>query len=127
MYFHSCSLERENFFTWIRFIFAEYILMPSYFDYSCSPVSIGDVHINCLMYADDVVLMSSSKEGLQNRNNKLPFAENWHLTVNLSKPKVSVFNKSGHLKKIYINFNNKNIIYTSRYTLDNIFYVGIFY
>ena len=84
-------------------------------------MSIGDLHINCLVYADDVVLMSSSKKGPQNYvNNLSQFSENWHLTVILSEIKVLVFNQSSHLKKIDINFTGQTTMCTSRYT-----YLGI--
>ena len=35
------------------------------FDDSCDKVSIGDYRLSCLMYADDVVLLSSTEKGLQ--------------------------------------------------------------
>ena len=40
------------------------------FDHSCSPVLLGQKHISCLLYADDLVLLSESQEGLQNCLNK---------------------------------------------------------
>lgn len=36
------------------------------FDESCHPVYLGSESINCLVYADDLVLMSTKAEGLQN-------------------------------------------------------------
>ena len=35
------------------------------------PVYIGTNAVNCLMYADDVIMLSTSKEGLQNCSNPL--------------------------------------------------------
>ena len=32
----------------------------------CESIALGVHLINCLMYADDIVLLSNSKEGLQN-------------------------------------------------------------
>jgi hypothetical protein len=40
------------------------------FDHSYSPVLLGQKHISCLLYADDLVLLSESQEGLQNCLNK---------------------------------------------------------
>ena len=39
--------------------------IPKIFDGSCEPVKLGSVKLNCLMYADDLVLLSSSEAGLQ--------------------------------------------------------------
>jgi len=36
-----------------------------------SAVQLNTTHINCLMYADDVVLLSETSNGLQNCLNKL--------------------------------------------------------
>jgi hypothetical protein len=51
------------------------------------------------MYADDVVLLSETKEGLQNSLNRLArFCQVWGMDINTSKTKIMIFNKSG--KKI---------------------------
>ncbi len=36
---------------------------------NCDPVQLGNKNINLLMYADDIILLSQSKEGLQNSLN----------------------------------------------------------
>ena len=47
---------------------------------------IGTNKVNCLMYADDVILLSTSREGLQNCLNSLyAYAEKWKLKVNTEK------------------------------------------
>ena len=62
------------------------------------PVQLGNSKINCLMYADDVVLLSSSLSGLQKSLNGLKeFSDEWKMQINLSKTKMVVFNKSGKL------------------------------
>ena len=43
----------------------------SIFDNSCQPVTAYDIQINCLLYADDMVLLSESQSGLQMCLNKL--------------------------------------------------------
>lgn len=49
-------------------------------------------------YADDLVLLSSSKEGLQNCLNKLSdFCYKWKLLVNFNKTKCMLFNTQGRL------------------------------
>jgi hypothetical protein len=49
------------------------------------------------MYADDLVIMSKSASGLQNALNKLHgYCSHWKLSVNITKTKIMIFNKSGH-------------------------------
>ena len=46
------------------------------------------------MYADDLVLLSKSEQGLQNCLSKLKsYCTNWNLTVNIDKTKVMIFSK----------------------------------
>ena len=40
--------------------------LPNIFDNECMPVSLNTSKINCLMYADDVILLSETRDGLQN-------------------------------------------------------------
>ena len=44
---------------------------PDIFDPSCHPVTLAGLYLNCLMFADDIVLVSESAEGLQQCLNKL--------------------------------------------------------
>ena len=42
------------------------------------PVIVGDVQVNSLLYADNIILLSSTQEGLQNSLNVLSnFLGNW--------------------------------------------------
>ena len=51
--------------------------------------------LSCLLYADDLVLLSHSQQGLQNSLDKLStFCEQWKMQVNLKKTKIMVFQKS---------------------------------
>jgi hypothetical protein len=57
------------------------------------PVLVGDISINCLLYADDLVLLSSSPCGLQTCLDTLyEFRSCWKLEVNNSHSKVLIFN-----------------------------------
>ena len=68
------------------------------FDDKCDAVSMGNFNLNCLMYADDVILMSQNESRLQNCLNKLEkYCELWCLDTNIDKTKSIVFNKSGKL------------------------------
>ena len=50
------------------------------------PMYIENTAINYLMYADDIIILSIIKVGLQNRLNSLQkYTENWKLQVNTEK------------------------------------------
>ena len=76
---------------------------------NCDPINIGNMNINCLLYADDLVLLSSSSSGLQTCIDILDdFCSKWKLEVNTSKSKVLVFNSNG--KSFLNHFRYKNQI-----------------
>ena len=71
--------------------------LPNYLDGTKDPVDLGDNHQ--LSY-DDVVILSTSKIGLQEKLDKVEiFCSDWCLQVNINKTKVIVFNKSGKMSK----------------------------
>ena len=60
----------------------------------CDPVDLGSKQINLLMYADDMLLLSKSENGLQNALNILKeYCHKWQLVVNVDKTKVITFNQ----------------------------------
>ena len=62
----------------------------------CFPVQLIDTKLNCLLYADDLLLLSESKEGLQSCLDSLKAnCDRWKLKVNLNKTKIMIFSK-GH-------------------------------
>ena len=66
------------------------------FDGMCDPVSVQNEHINHFLYADDLVILSQSKEGLQRSIDRVnEFAKTKHLSINVIKSKTMVFNHSG--------------------------------
>ena len=65
---------------------------------SSDPVTLNNTPLNCLMYADDLVLLSTSPEGLQNCINTLEkFCIDWKLQINITKTKTLIFNKQGKI------------------------------
>ena len=63
--------------------------------------------INALMYADDLILLSESKEGLQIQINKLiDYCKKWQLEINEKKTKVMIFNRGNKLIQSDIKINN---------------------
>ena len=62
------------------------------------PVGPTDIELLLLLFADDLTLLTSTVNGLQNQLNVLSVAaERLCLTVNLGKSKVIVFRKGGFL------------------------------
>ena len=62
--------------------------LPSYLNDTPDPVFVNDLPLNCLMYADDIVLLSTTPARLQDKLNKLhKCCKDWYLEVNVSKTK----------------------------------------
>ena len=45
--------------------------LPPIFDDTCTPPQLADKPLSCLLYADDLVIMSETAQGLQNALHKL--------------------------------------------------------
>ena len=92
--------------------------LPSIFSFDGNdPIVVDHTPINCLIYADDLVIMSTSVEGLQECLNKLAtYCNKWKLQVNLKKPKIILFNRQGSLIKNHcFLFMSNNIEVTKQY------------
>lgn len=98
--------------------------LPTAFDNSCHPAALYNTDISCLMFADDLVLISESSTGLQMCLNKLEqYCDKWGLTVNLNKTKVMIFNKTGKvLNKYKFYYKNVPVDITNEYC-----YLGIIF
>ena len=72
------------------------------FDASCDPVDMFDVPLSHLLYADNLILMSTSMDGLNKCLEKLrSYCNTWQMEVNIKKSQVMVFNASGRLLTVY--------------------------
>ncbi len=62
------------------------------FDTSLSyPVSLDTTKLNCLVYADDLLLLSDTKEGLQSCLDSLElYCDSWKLKINTDKTKIMI-------------------------------------
>ena len=80
--------------------------------------------INCLLYADDLVLISQSAIGLQNALSALSkFCTNWLMNINIKKTKIVIFQKKRRKStalKHHFFINKKEIEITDNYT-----YLGV--
>ena len=58
------------------------------FDRDCEPVTLGDEYLSHFLYADDLVLVSTSAKGLQKSLDKLAkYSEEKCLTISIKKSK----------------------------------------
>ena len=63
--------------------------------------------VACLLYADDLVLVSRTAEGLQKNLNRLgAYCKQWKLEVNLSKSKIMCLSRSGELTDATFCYND---------------------
>ena len=103
------------------------VLIPNIFKFFLNDLNISiessgigttlfNTNIGCLLYADDLVLISDSKNGLQKQLNIL----NECLSVNISKTKVIIFNKTGKLVQDIFHIENQVIECATSYK-----YIGI--
>ena len=85
-------------------------------------VNINNHYLNSLMWADDIILLSKTREGLQNcLNNLYAYCQKWKLEVNLKKTKSMVFREKGTIiTKALFHLNTEPILETKEYT-----YLGI--
>lgn len=91
--------------------------LPDIFSPACCPVTLNSTKIHCLLYADDVILLSESQTGLQNCLDKLSeYCDTWGLEINTNKSKALIFNKSGRLKTNRFIYKQKTIENVRNYT-----------
>jgi hypothetical protein len=88
----------------------------------CDPVTINDIKINHLMYADDLLILSESSSGLQRcLNNLETFCVRWKLDINITKSKTMLMSK-GKLNKQKFHFHIGN---TNLEIVDEYRYLGV--
>ena len=89
-------------------------------DKKCLGIKLEDQNINCLMYADDLTLISTSANDLQHSLDVLEeHPNNWKLKINVKKSSIMIFNKDGqrlaliqHGRALYLAiFSNFILIY----------------
>lgn len=66
--------------------------IPDIFSQECKPVTLENMSLNCLMFADDILLLSETPKGLQKSIKKLhEYCFNWQLSINTKKTKIMIF------------------------------------
>ena len=86
------------------------------------PIRISNgLKISSLFYADDLVLLSHSRQGLQNSLNALSnFCNKWHMSINEKKSKIMIFTNKKLSKPPTFNINSKPLNQVDDYT-----YLGV--
>ena len=97
--------------------------IPTYLQENLSPdITLENENINCLMFADDLILLSRTAEGLQKSLNTLAtHAKEWKLKVNTSKSNIMIFCANGHfINKHHFTYDNHTLN-----TVDKQSYLGL--
>ena len=90
----GCNLSPLLFNLFVNDIFQELK------DNSCEPIKLQQKDINCLMYADDLLILSETEAGLNNSLQRLgKYAKRW-------KTKIMVFNKQGRSIDLKLKIDN---------------------
>ena len=133
----KCGNQRTEYFNYCKGVRQGCILSPMLFNLYLNEIpSLLDNNdtdgillpngsrLNCLLYADDLVLISNSTKGLQNALTILSqFCEDWLLNVNAKKTKILIFQKKcrkSTYEKQHFFINGNKIEIVNNYT-----YLGI--
>ena len=75
----------------------------------CDPVKLRNKLIHCLMYADDLLILSETKNGLTESLERLGnYAKNWKLKINAKKTNIIVFNKAGRIMDVKLRIDYRH-------------------
>ena len=89
------------------------------------PVFLSNYPISSMLYADDLILLSTSEKGLQICLNKLAtFCDNNGLIVNLKKTKVLIFNKGGKLVNSKLYYKGIEVQHATNYMYLGIIFIA---
>ena len=91
--------------------------LPSIIDDKTDSITLDGEKIPCLLlYADDLVLFSDTKNGLQQKLDILNnYCTEWCIEVNVKKTKVIIFNKTGGLMNDRFNIRTDTIECVKQY------------
>jgi hypothetical protein len=84
--------------------------LPSIFKDGFDPAELNSCKLNCLLFADDVALLSKTEQGMKTCIHRLQeYCKNWCLELKTEKLKIIIFDKSGNFLKSNIFFKGKFI------------------
>ena len=86
-------------------------------------INTNTVQIPCLLYADDIVILSQTKTGLQNKLDRLyDYCSAWGLQINRDKTKVIIFTRTDPKQKLFFKCGDDILETTDSYK-----YLGIIF
>ena len=86
------------------------------FDENCDPVELHNIKLSHLLYADDLILLSSSAKGLNCCLDKLHrYCNKWELELNKKKSKIMIFNFGGKQINGSFKYGELSLEITSQY------------
>ena len=95
------------------------ILSPTLFNLFINdlPLIIRKMKINMLMYADDMLMLSKSRKGLQKALHILQvYCDKWQLKIDIDKTKVMIFNKlKVHVDEFEFELNGEKLQIVHKY------------
>ena len=76
------------------------------FDDQCDPIEFQGENLSHFLYADDLVIISYTENGLQNAlDNLYSYSVRKSLSISIKKSKTVIFNQTGKLIKKYFKIN----------------------
>ena len=76
----------------------------------CCPVNLHNKPIICLMYADDLLILSETDDGLTECLQRLNrYSHKWKMTISTKKTKIMIFNKSCRMIRLKIRIGELTI------------------
>ena len=97
----GCNLTRMLFNLFVNDIF-------DLFDNAkCDPVKLQTELIHCLMYTDDLLILSETENGLTESLERFSnYAKKWKLKISANKTKIIVFNKAGKIINVKLRMDD---------------------
>ena len=78
------------------------------FDEQCDPIELQGIHLSHFLYADDLVIISNTGEGLQKSLDNLHnYSMKKSISISIKKSKTMIFNLTGKLIKNYFTISGK--------------------
>ncbi|MES9993748.1 MAG: reverse transcriptase family protein [Candidatus Thiodiazotropha sp.] len=95
--------------------------LHDFLNIDCQSPLLDKTNVNCLMYADDLLLLSESEIGLQRLLDRVnDYCGRWGMEVNIEKTKVIKFSGNGHRCKTVFMYNGSPVENVLKYK-----YLGI--
>ena len=96
-------------------------MSTSLYDDTVETISIDELQVFLLLFADDTVLFSYTPQGLQTLLNKLhAYCLKWNVNVNINKTVVLTFKKGCRIENVDIYYNNERLKNVGKFT-----YLGV--